>query len=132
MLKQKKSTGGKASILLIESDAFLAGIYEKNLVMEDYAVAVASSGESGLKTAQKKLPDLILLSVLLPGMNGWEVLAGLKKGEKTRDIPVVMLTKLGTKEDVEKGRALGASAYIIKAHFQPSEVVDKIKKILRQ
>lgn len=132
MFKHKKSTGGKANILLIEADAFLAGIYEKNLTMEDYAVTVASSGESGLKTAQKKHPDLILLSVLLPGINGFQVLEELKKGEPTRDIPVVMLTKLGTKEDVEKGQALGASAYIIKAHFQPSEVVDKIKKLLRK
>ncbi|PIT88093.1 MAG: response regulator [Candidatus Magasanikbacteria bacterium CG10_big_fil_rev_8_21_14_0_10_36_32] len=120
----------KPHILLIESDEFLGGIYEKNLLMEDFKVTRAINGERGLKLAETKKPDLILLAVLLPKINGFEILAELKKDNATKNIPVVMLTKLGSKEDVQKGAVLGAADYLIKGHFRPSELVDKVKVIL--
>lgn len=117
-------------ILLIESDEFLGSIYEKNLLMEGFKVSRAVNGERGIKMADTKNPDLILLAVLLPKVNGFEVLGDLKKNKTTKNIPVVMLTKLGSKSDVQKGQDLGAVDYLIKGHFRPSELVDKVKRIL--
>ncbi len=121
---------GTAHILLIESDEFLGSIYEKNLLMEGFKVSRAVNGERGIKIAESKSPDLILLAVLLPKINGFEILEDLKKDKATKKIPVVMLTKLGSREDVQKGQNLGAADYLIKGHFRPSELVDKVKRIL--
>lgn len=130
MIKKEKSTADGSNILLVEPDVFLADIYEKNLMMEDFRVIKAGSGERALALLKTKRFDLVLLSATLPKMNGFEVLGAIKKDRKTSAIPVLLLSKLGTREDVDKSRALGAAGYIIKTHFQPSEVVDKIKKIL--
>lgn len=89
------------------------------------------NGEQALKAAVSKKPDLILLAVLLPKKNGFEVLEELKKKPESKNIPIILLTKLGTKEDVKRGLKLGAADYVIKGHFRPSEVVDKVKKFCR-
>ena len=119
-------------LLLIEDDTFLAGMYVTKLTMENFQVDLANDGKSGLEKVKKMKPDLILLDVLLPKMNGFDVLKSLKEDPTTRDIPVVLLTNLGQKSDVMKGLDLGAVDYLIKAHFMPSEVVAKIKAILSQ
>lgn len=125
-----KTTKPALRILLVESDEFLGSIYEKNLLLEGFKVSRAVNGEQGLKMAVSKKPDLILLTVLLPKKNGFEVLEDLKAGEKTKNIPVIIMTKLGFRDDVTKGFALGAVDYLIKGNFRPSEIVDKVKKIL--
>lgn len=132
MLKKDKKSGDQANILLVETDAFLADIYEKNLVMEGFRVTKAPSAERALALVKTKKFDLIVSAAVLPKMNGFELLETLKKDRETAFIPVLMLSKLGTKEDVDRSLGLGAVGYIIKAHFQPSEIVDKIKKILFQ
>lgn len=132
MLKKDKKTGDQANILLVEADAFLADIYEKNLVMEGFRVTKAPSAERALALVKTKKFDLIVSAAVLPKMNGFELLETLKTERETAFIPVLMLSKLGTKEDVDRSLGLGAAGYIIKAHFQPSEIVDKIKKILFQ
>ena len=81
--------------------------------------------------AKKKKPDIILLDVLMPKMDGFTVLENLKKDKNLAQIPVILLTNLGQKDDVEKGLELGAVDYLIKAHFKPSETVDKVKDILQ-
>lgn len=130
MLRQKRQQGSQPHILLIESDIFLADIYEKNLLMEDFRVTKAVNGERALKILETKGADLVVLSILLPKMNGFEVLAAIKNNPKIAQIPVVMLSKLGTADDVKKSMDLGANSHIIKTHFMPSEIVDKIKKVL--
>ncbi|MBH41480.1 MAG: response regulator [Candidatus Magasanikbacteria bacterium] len=117
-------------ILLVEDDSFLANIYKTKFEMEGFSVNVAENGELGLKEAKKKKPDLILLDILLPKMDGFTVLQHLKADSALKDVPVVLLTNLGQKDDVEKGLKLGAADYLIKAHFKPSETVDKVKKVL--
>lgn len=119
-------------LLLIEDDTFLAGMYVTKLTMENFQVDLSNDGKAGLEKAKKIKPDLILLDVLLPKMNGFDVLKSLKDDPATKDIPVVLLTNLGQKTDVVKGLELGAVDYMIKAHFMPSEVVAKIKDILKQ
>jgi len=122
----------KIHVLLVEDDTFLANIYKTKFEMEGFKVTVASDGEAGLTTARKKKPDIILLDILLPKMDGFVVLAELKgdSDESVKSIPVILLTNLGQKDDVEKGIELGAVDYLIKAHFKPSETVDKVKKTL--
>lgn len=118
-------------ILIIEDDSFLAGMYVTKLGMEHFETELAIDGKAGLEKAKRFLPNLILLDILLPKMNGFDVLKALKKMPETRDIPVILLTNLGQKSDVVKGLELGANDYLIKAHFMPSEVVDKIKRVLQ-
>jgi DNA-binding response OmpR family regulator len=125
---KQKPTGKK--ILLIEDDNFLSGMYVTKLTMEQFNVELAGDGKSGLSKAEEWLPDLILLDVLLPKLNGFEVLKELKSQAATKSIPVVLLTNLGQKSDVVTGLELGAADYLIKAHFMPSEVVAKIKHLL--
>lgn len=125
MTEQKK-------ILLVEDDDFLVQMYATKLELENYQVMMATDGAKGLKIAMKEKPDLVLLDLNLPIMDGFQVLAELKKNPETKDIPVLVLTNYGQKENVDKCLNLGAEDYLIKAHFVPSEVVARIKKILNQ
>lgn len=120
----------KAKVLIVDDDAFLSGIYATKLELEGFEVVAARDGEDGLKAAANEKPDLILLDVLMPKLDGFEVLKRLKSDDAIKGIPVIMLTNLGQKEDIEKGMQEGAVDYLIKAHFVPAEAVDKIKKVL--
>ncbi len=117
-------------ILIVEDDLFLLGMYATKFELEKLKVFSAEDGEKGLRIAKKELPDIILLDIMLPGIDGFEVLKKLKSDDKTKNIPVILLTNLSQKSEVEKGLNLGATDYLIKAHFMPAEVVEKIKKIL--
>ena len=120
----------KVKILLIEDDPFLSSMYSTKFEMENFEVAAAEDGAKGLSLASSHKPDIILLDILMPKMNGFEVLEKLKTDKEMKDIPVILLTNLNQRDDIEKGMALGAVDYLIKAHFMPSEVVDKIKKVI--
>ena len=117
-------------ILLIEDDPFLLSMYSIKFEAEGFVVISADDGEKGLEAAKKTDSDIILLDILMPKMNGFEVLEKLKEDERTRKIPIILLTNLNQKDEIEKGLILGADDYLIKAHFMPSEVVTRIKKIL--
>ncbi len=123
MVKQQK-------VLIIEDDGFLVQMYASKLEMEGFKVLAATDGEKGSRIIKKEHPDLILLDLLLPKKDGFEVLEELKKDKMLKDIPVVVLTNLGQKEDIERCYKLGAKDYLIKAHFIPSEVIAKLKSIL--
>lgn len=122
----------KIRILLVEDDTFLVEMYTTKFDLEGFEVMAAEDGKKGLEMAKKEKPDIILLDILMPKMDGFEVLDALKKDKEMSGIPVVLLTNLGQKDDVKKGFEKGAVGYLIKAHFMPSEVVDKIKKILKE
>ncbi len=131
-MPNKVSTdGGKTLVLLVEDDVFLSGIYQKKFEMEGFKVTTADNGEKALVEAKKKKPNIILLDILLPKLDGFAVLEKLKADPETKPIPVILLTNLGQKDDVEKGLEAGAADYLIKAHFKPSEVVDKVRKVLQ-
>lgn len=122
------------NILLIEDDEMLASMYQERLSEEGYAVNIAGDGEEALEKATGK-PDLILLDIMLPKLNGFEVLKRLKENQTTRHIPVIILTNLGSKnanEDRNLALALGASDYLVKSFHLPNEVVDKIKVVLHR
>lgn len=122
----------KIKILLVEDDSFLVEMYTTKFELEGFEVSSAEDGQKGLEMVKKDRPDIILLDILMPKMDGFAVLDALKKDKETVDIPVILLTNLGQKDDVKKGFEKGAVGYLIKAHFMPSEVVDKIKKILKE
>jgi len=132
MATKKEKKENKIKIVLVEDDAFLAGMYVTKLNLEGYDVHLASDGEKGLKLVKEELPGIILLDVILPKMSGFDVLKDLKADAKTKNIPVILLTNLGQRDDVKKGLDLGAVDYLIKAHFMPSEVVEKIKKLVKK
>jgi len=130
MLKKSQGEGGKVNVLLVEDDVFLSGIYQKKFEMEGFKVTTADNGEKAVVEAKKKKPDIVLLDILLPKLDGFAVLEKLKADPEVKDVPVILLTNLGQKDDVEKGLEAGAVDYLIKAHFKPSEVVDKVRKVL--
>lgn len=120
-----------ASILLIEDDSFISGMYYTKLVSLGFKVEIAEDGDAAWEKLQKDpLPDLVLLDVVLPKKDGFEILEGLRAADRTKKLPIILLTNLGQKPDVERGIKLGANDYIIKAHFTPTEVVEKITKLL--
>jgi DNA-binding response OmpR family regulator len=118
-------------ILLIEDDPFLLDMYFTKFKDVGFDINVAQDGEMGVLKAKELMPDLVLLDVVLPKKDGFEVLKILKSDSQTAKIPVVLLTNLGLENDVKRGLELGAQSYIIKAHFTPTEVVAKIKEILK-
>jgi len=118
-------------ILLIEDDPFLVEIYTTKLKGAGFSVAVANDGKEGLKKIEEKVPELLLLDIVLPSVNGWEILRAIKKNEKLKNLKIVILSNLSQKAEVEKGLELGAVKYLVKAHYTPSEVVEEIEKILK-
>ena len=118
-------------ILLVEDDKFLSEMYATKLTASGFDVEVSFDGQDALTKIKEKKPDLILLDIVLPKMDGFELLQFLRKDDSTKEISVIILTNLGQKEEVEKGLKLGANDYIIKAHFTPTEVVAKAKKLLQ-
>jgi DNA-binding response OmpR family regulator len=128
--KKTEKRATKPRVLIVEDDTFLSGMYVTKLTMEGLDVELAGDGRQALKCVSQNPPDIILLDALIPKLSGFDVLAQLKKSPKTKAIPVVLLTNLGERQDVRRGLDLGAADYLIKAHFLPSEVVAKIKRIL--
>lgn len=121
------------SLLLVEDDSFISSMYQTKLSGLGYAVEIIEDGELATQRLQRDpLPDLVLLDIVLPKRDGFEILTSLRKDERTKNLPVILLTNLGQKPDVERGLKLGANDYIIKAHYTPSEVVDRVNKVLQQ
>ena len=117
-------------ILFIEDEPALQKTFGEILKQEGYKTIPALDGEIGLRLAKTKKPDLILLDLILPKVHGFEVLKKLKEEQKTKDIPVIVLTNLERIGDVDKAIELGATTYLIKADYSLEEVVEKIKKAL--
>jgi DNA-binding response OmpR family regulator len=122
-------------ILLVEDDPFLIDIYQKKLRDSGFEVEVAKDGEKALETLKEKNFDLMLLDIVLPKIDGWKILEELREMKKEKKdlekMKIVIWSNLGEKEDIKKGLSLGATSYLIKANFTPSEVVREIEKLLK-
>ena len=116
-------------IVLAEDDAHIARLIIFKLEREGYELLWAQDGEEALETIKKNKPDLILLDIMMPVMDGYEVLKKLKEDENLKSIPVIMLTAKGQEQDVIKGFEYGVEDYIIKP-FRPAELAARIKKAL--
>ncbi len=117
-------------ILLVEDDNFLRDLIYHKMTKEGFNVEQGLDGEDGLKKAIELKPHLILLDLILPGMDGFEVLKKIREDETVKNVPVIILSNLGQKDDIEKGMKLGATDYLIKAHNTPGEIIDKVRQIL--
>lgn len=121
----------KNKILLIEDELYLLKIYGNKLKRNGFDVSIATTGDEGLHKVMTDKPDLILLDLILPGgKDGFQVLEEIKKNPSTRKIPIIILSNLGQKSDIERGVALGAADYLVKADISLPNVVEKIKKYL--
>jgi len=120
-----------AKVLLIEDDPLLIDIYTTKLKQSGFEVEVVEQGDKAVAFVQEACPDVILLDIVLPHVDGWEILEQLQRQETTKNVPVAVLSNLGQKEEIEKGLRMGAAKYLIKAHYTPSEVVEEVKQLLQ-
>lgn len=118
-------------ILLIEDNEYMGRMYQNLLSLEDYLVSWARDGEEGLEKASSLKPDLILLDVIMPKINGIQVLQKLKDSMDTKNIPVVILTVIGEQDIIDRALKLGAEGYIIKSTVDLNQLISEIKSYLK-
>ena len=121
----------KAKVLLVEDDPMVVRMYQRKLTMDGFELILAFNGEEGLVAMTKERPDIVLLDVMMPKMNGFEMLKKAKADPVLKDIPIVLLTNLGDRlEDVQSGKDLGANDYWVKANLPLKELSERITKII--
>ncbi len=118
-------------ILIVEDDTFLQSLLAQKMSSRGFALLTAKEGISALDIAKKEQPNLILLDILLPGMNGMDVLEDLKSHDDTKYISVMILSNLGQQADIDQALKLGASMYLVKANTTPDEIVKKVDELLK-
>lgn len=117
-------------ILIIEDDDFFRGLIAKKLLFEEFDVYMASNGEEGVAKIKETKPDLVLLDMLLPSMDGFEVLAKIKEDPSIAATSVIIASNLVEQEDVERALKMGATDYLIKSQYTPEMIIEKVKKAL--
>ncbi len=123
----------KSVILIVDDDKFLRTLLGEKMKREGLIVVEAENGQDGLvKMKSDPRPHLVLLDLLLPVVDGFEVLTKMNADPELKRIPVVVLSNIGREADIRRAKDLGAKDYMVKAYFTPSEIIDKIKTILRQ
>lgn len=124
------SVSAEKKILWVEDDSFLTDIIAQKLSEQNWKLLYALEGASALAMAHKEQPDAIVLDILLPGMDGLEVLAKLKADESTKHIPVIMFSNFDDKEKIEKSKALGAEGFFVKAMVTLETIITEIQKVI--
>ena len=122
----------KFKILIVEDEHFLSEMYITKFKHEGFAVFSASDGKEGLALLRKEMPDLVLLDIVMPVMDGYTFLKEMKKDEKINYIKVIILSNLGQRSEIEKGMNEGADDYLIKANLTPNQLVHKAREILEK
>jgi len=117
-------------LLIVEDDPLMSRMYQKIFTFEKYDVDTAVNGEEGVEKARKLKPTAILLDVMMPKMNGFQVLEKLKADPDTKHIPVIMLTNLAGEKDAETALMKGAVKYIVKSEYDPKQVANMVKEII--
>ena len=125
-------SGKKVKVLIIEDEEMLVNMYISKFEKEGFETEKALNGKKGIDKTKKVKPNIILLDIIMPEMDGFMVLKELKADPATKKIPVIMLTNLGQDEDIEKGNKLGAKDYLVKANLTPAQVVNKVKETLKK
>lgn len=122
----------KKKILLVEDDSFVSDIYQTKLDKEGFQVLVAENGVEAMKILETVVPDAVLLDIIMPYMDGIEVLKKMKGDERWKNIPVILLTNLSEREKIEEALGIGANDYLLKSHFTPAEVMEKVNALLKK
>ena len=117
-------------ILIIEDEEILLNILQKKLTQEGYEVSTVTDGEEGLKKIKEVKPDLILLDIIMPKMDGFEVMEEVIKDEELKKIPIIIVSNSGQPVEIERAQKLGAKDWLIKTEFEPQEVIDKVVKVI--
>lgn len=119
-------------ILIIEDETALLYALKAELSHNHFEVITAVDGEKGLEILEQQKPDILILDLLLPGIDGFEVLRRMKKNATIQNIPVIVLTNLGDKENLEKSKKLGADDYLVKTDYTLDEVIKKLEKLIKK
>lgn len=120
------------TILIVEDEPYIAQMYQSRFEKNGYRVLLAFDGISGVQFAKSKRVDVILLDLVLPGKSGYEILQQLKKGRKTRSIPIIIASNLSQEDEIQRGLALGALDYIVKTSFTPAQLVQRVDIFLEK
>lgn len=130
----KKARGAKQSsstkVLIVEDDADIQQLYHQIFVLRKFKVVVAGDGVEALAKVETEKPDVVLLDIMMPRMNGMEVLSELKRDPNTKEIPVIMLSNIADERDIEAALNAGALKYIIKSEYIPRQVVEQVQLVL--
>ena len=119
-----------ATILLIEDDEFIRSLLKDKFRSVGYAVKDAKDGKEGLAELKKEKPDIVLLDLLMPVMDGFEVLKQIRADKNFASLPVIILSNVDQKQDLDKAMELGATDYLIKVYNTPEEILEKVKKTI--
>lgn len=119
-------------ILWVEDDQFLSNLIAKKLSSHGAMVLAANTGESAVQMLDQGKLDVVLLDLMLPGLDGYEVLKKVKESENTKNTPVIIFSNLGQKEDIDKGMKMGAAKFIVKASIIPDEIVNEVQAVLKK
>ena len=122
----------KYQVLLVEDSKAIQQMYRNKLMMEQFAVVTADNGMEAIKALSLSKPDIILLDLMMPIMDGYKVLQVVKTDQKFKDLPVLVFSAKGQPDEVEKALSLGASGFIVKSVTKPNEVVERIRAVLSQ
>lgn len=125
-----KEENASTKVLVIEDEPSLRDIYTTKLRIEGFQVSEAGDGVEGLDVAIDKSPDVILLDVVLPIKDGFEVLKDLKANPRTKHIPVIILSNLGQEYEVKRGMTLGAENFLTKANLTPAKIVEEVRTLI--
>ncbi len=130
--KEREIKTQSYSVLIVEDDKFLRDLLSLKLKKEGFNVSEAVDGEDGLSKTRSEKPNVIILDLIIPVLDGFAFLEALKKDPSIGSIPVIVLSNLGQREDIDRAKSLGARDYMIKAQLTPIEVVERIKSVLRE
>lgn len=115
-------------ILIVEDEKLIADLLQKKLTDKGYYAFIANDGEKGLEEIKSKHPDLVLLDIILPRLNGFEILEAMRKDNEVKDIPVVIISNSGQPLEIDKARELGVKSWLVKTEFDPEEVIEKVEE----
>ncbi len=122
----------KKLVLLVDDDLTLREMYEERLKTEGFEIVQATNGSEAIQRAKEKKPAIILLDIMMPKVNGFDVLKMMRADKELKDVPIIVLTALIQDVDRAQGKKLGATDYIVKSETMPGEVIVKIKKALNK
>lgn len=128
--KESNRGTGRGLILVVEDDTFLKNLIVPRLEQEGFKVEWASEGKTALEFLKKTVPILVVLDLLLPGIDGFQVLQEIRNEPRLKELPVIVLSNLGEQEHIDRAKMLGADDYLVKAHFTLGEITEKINKLI--
>jgi CheY-like chemotaxis protein len=127
-----ENTSGKKKLLWIEDDELMIDLIDRKFSGKDFDLVNVNSGKVAVKTIEREMPDVIVLDLILPEVDGFEILDILKKNDKTKNIPIILFSNLGSDEDIEKGQRLGAAKFLVKANADLDDVRREIMTVIEK